>query len=72
MDLEGIMLSKGLPQCSVGKEPIHSAGDTGLISESGRSPGRGNGKPLQFSCLKNSIDKGARKATFHGVARSWT
>ena len=55
MDLEGIMLSKGLPRRSVDKEPIHNAGnigDTGLNSESGRSPGRGNGNPLQFLAWK--------------------
>ena len=75
MDLEGIMLSKGLPGRSVDKEPIHNTGnigDTGLNSESGRSPGRGNGNPLQFSCLENPIDKGAQKATVHEVAKSWT
>ena len=48
-----------------------SAGDAGLIPESGRSPGGGNGNPLQHSCLENSMDKGAWLAIVHGVAKSW-
>ena len=43
-----------------------------MISESGRSPGEGNGYPLQNSCLKNSMDRGAWLATVHGVTKSWT
>ena len=42
-------------------------GDVGLIPGLGRSPGGGNGKPLQYSCLKNSMDRGAWWATVHGV-----
>ena len=38
----------------------------------GRSPGEGNGYPLQYSCLENSIDRGAWQATVHGVTKSWT
>ena len=52
-----------------------NAGDTrdvGLIPESGRSPGGGNGNPLQHSCLGNSMDRGAWKATVHGVTQSQT
>ena len=48
------------------------AGDTGLIPGSGRSPRVGNGHPLQYPCLKNSMDRGAWQATFHGFSRSWT
>ena len=44
----------------------------GLIPGSGRSPGEGNGYLLQYSCLENSIDRGAWWATVHGVAKSWT
>ena len=44
----------------------------GLIPGSGRSPGEGNGNPLQYSCLKNPIGRGAWKTTVHGVAKSWT
>ena len=47
-------------------------GDEGLISGSGRSPGEGNGNPLQFSCLGNSMDRGAWQTTVHGVAKSQT
>ena len=46
--------------------------NTGLIPGSGRSPGVGNGNPLQYSCLENSMDRGARWATVHGVAESRT
>jgi len=48
------------------------ARDVGLIPRSGRSPGEGNGNLLQYSCLENSIDRGAWLATVHGVAKSWT
>ena len=43
----------------------------GSISESERSPGGNNGNPLQYSCLGNPTDRGARKVTVHGVAKSW-
>ena len=46
--------------------------DMGLIPGSGRSPGEGNGNPLQYSCLGNPMDRGAWWATVHGVARSRT
>ena len=55
---------------SDGKESACSAGNTGSILESGRSPGEGNGYPLQYSCLENSMDRGAWWATVHGVAKS--
>ena len=45
-----------------------NAGDVGLISRSGRSPGGGNGNPLQYSCLENPMDRGAWGAVVHGVA----
>ena len=48
------------------------AGDVGLIPGLGRSPGIGNGNPLQDSCLENSMDSGARWATVHGVAENQT
>ena len=48
------------------------AGDAGLIPGSGRSPGGGNGNPLQYSCLGNLMDRGAWRATVHVVAESDT
>ena len=54
--------------------PVHAgdAGDAGSIPGSGRSPGVGNGNPLQSSCLEKSMDRGAWQATVHGVAKSRT
>ena len=49
-----------------------NAGDLGLIPGSGRSPGEGNGNPLQYSCLENPMDRGAWQATVHGIAESDT
>ena len=49
-----------------------NAGDTGSVSESGRSPGGGHGNPLQCSCLENPMDRGAWQGTVHGVAESYT
>ena len=54
------------------KESACSAGDSGSILGSGRSPGEGNGNPLQYSCLENPMDGGAWWATVHGVAKSLT
>ena len=45
-------------------------GDVGLIPGLGRSPGGGNGNPLQYSCLKNAMDRGAWRATVHRIAKS--
>ena len=66
------MYNNGLPKWCSGKESTCQAGDTGLIPESGRSSGEGNGKPLQYSCLENPMDGGAWQATVHGVAKSQT
>ena len=63
---------KGFPGGSDGKASAYNAGDLGLIPESGRSPGEGNGNPLQYSCLENPMDEGAWEATVHGVAKSRT
>ena len=52
------------------KESVCDAGDLGLIPGLGRSPGEGNGYPLQYSCLENSMDRGTLWATVHGVAKS--
>ena len=55
-----------------GKESACNAGDSGLIPGSRRSPGEGNGNPLQYSCLENPMDRGAWWATVHWVAKSQT
>ena len=66
------VLVRGFPGDSVVKNPPASAGDTGdsgSVPGLGRSPGEGNGNPLQYSCLKNPMDRGAWQAIVHGVAR---
>ena len=60
---------KGFPGGSDGKESACNAGDPGLIPGLGRSPGEGNGYPLQYSCQENSMDRRAWWATVYGVAR---
>ena len=64
------ILRLGFPGDSDGKESAGNAGDLGSIPGSGRSPGEGNGYPLQYSCLENPMDRGAWQATVHGVANS--
>ena len=62
----------GSPGGPVVKNPPANVGNMGLITGSGRSPGVGNGNPLQYSCLENSMNRGARQATVHGVVKSQT
>ena len=57
------------PGSSDGKESACNAGDPGAIPGSGRSPREGNDNLLQYSCLENSMDRGAWWATVHGVAK---
>ena len=60
-----------LPQCLSNKESTCNARNPGSsIPGSGRCPGEGNGYPLQYSCLENSMDRGAYWATVHGVTES--
>ena len=64
-----------LPGGAVVKNLLASVGDArdlSSIPKSGRSPGVGNGNPLQYSCLENSMDRTAWQATVHGVVKSWT
>ena len=65
----------GFPGGSVVKNPpanARDARDMGLIPGSGRSPGEGNGNSLQYSCLENSVDRGAWQTTVYGVTKSQT
>ena len=67
-----LMSYSGLPRWLSGKESACSAGDVGLISGLGRSPGGGNGNPLQYSSPESSMDREAWWATVYGVAKSQT
>ena len=60
------------PGGSDGKASVYYVGDPGSIPGWGRSPGEGNGNPLQYSCLENPMDGGAWQATVHGVEKSQT
>ena len=60
----------GFPVGSVVKSSPAKARDSGLTPGSGRSPGGGDGNPLQYSCLENSMDKGPWHVTVHGIAKS--
>ena len=53
------------------KESACNAGDLGLNPKSGRSPGEGNGNPLLYSSLENSMERGAWRSTVHGVTKEW-
>ena len=68
------MLVSRLPQWLPDKESacnVGATGDAGSIPELGRSPGRGSGKPLQYSCLENPMTEEPGRFTVHGAARSW-
>ena len=69
------VLHNGFPGSSDGKQSACNIVDLGSVPRSGRSPGEGNGNPLQYSCLENPTDGGASqawRATVHGVAKSQT
>ena len=66
------VLRRGLPWWLSGKESACNAGDLGLIPGLGRYPGEGRGNPLQYSCLRNPMDRGAWWAAVHGVTKSQT
>ena len=60
------------PGGSDGKESACNAGDMGLIPWSGRSPGEGNGNPIQYSCLENPMDGRVWQATVNGIVKNQT
>ena len=64
--------SLGFPGGLYGKESACNVGDLGSVPGLERSPGEGKGYPLQYSCLENSMDRGAWRATVHRVAKSDT
>ena len=68
----GISKQRGFAGGSAVKNLPANAGNMGLISRSGRFPGEGNGKPLQYSCVGNPADRGTWWATVHGVKKSQT
>ena len=63
-------VSPKLPGGSDGKASAYNVGEPGSMPGWGRSPGQGNGNPLQYSCLKNPLDGGAWWATVHGITKS--
>ena len=66
MNIDVVIVLWGFPDGSDSKESACSEGDLGLILGWERSPGEGNGNPLQYSCLGNPMDRGAQQATVHG------
>ena len=75
--MEGIITdycanNEGFPGGSVVKNPPANVGDVGSIPGLGRSPREGNGNPLQYSCLENSMGRGAWRGIVHGVTKSQT
>ena len=70
--LRYVYLTQGFPGGSDGKESTWNAGDPGSISGLGRFPGEGNGNSLQYSCLEDSKERGAWRATVHRITKSWT
>ena len=71
-DLRYLHLVEGFPGGSVIKNLPANAGDVGSIPGPGKSPGEGNGNPLQYSGLENPMDRGAWWAIVHGVSKSRT
>ena len=67
-----LSLRLGFPCGSEGRESACNAGELGSIPELVRSPGEGNGYPLQYSCLENFMNRGAWWSTFHGVTKNLT
>ena len=68
----GSVVKEKQKQTNKRKKLPASSGDVGSIPRSERSPGEGNSKPFQYSCLENPMDRETCQATVHGVAKSWT
>ena len=66
------MINIRLPRRLSGKESACNAGDLSSVPGLGRSPGGGNGNPHHYSYLENPMDRGAWRATVHGVTENWT
>ena len=64
------MVICGLPGGSVVKNPSANAGDVGSVPKLERSPGEGNGNPLQYSCVENTMDRGTWWAPVHGISQA--
>ena len=71
LGLQSHIVALGFRCGSAGKKSAWSAGDLGSIPGLGRYSGEGKGNPLQYSCLKDSMDRGAWQAIVHGVSKSW-
>ena len=71
-EIKDTTVNVDFPGGSDGKVSVYNVGDPGSIPGSRRSPGEGNGNPLQYYWLENPVDRGAWKATVHGVAKSQT
>ena len=72
MTKKGSVIITGFPGSSDGKASAYNAGDLGSVPGLGRSPGEGNGNPLQYSCLENPMGRGAWQAAAHRVTKSQT
>ena len=72
--MEIFCIAQGAPGGSDGKECACNAQDLGSIPRSEKNPGEGNGKPLQYSCLENLMDRGAMRSPdrVHAISKSWT
>jgi len=71
-NIDKLFVLMDFPGGSDGKVSAYNSGDLGSILGLERSPGEGNGNPLQYSCLGNPVDGGVWWATAHGVPQSWT
>ena len=69
---ESSVLLSVFPHSSINKESACNTGDLGSIPGLGRAPGEGNGHPLQYSCLENSMDRESWQVIVHRVTKSWT